>query len=378
MMMYHNAGTRTVRAAVAACLFSGMIAGPALLAYEPPLKPAPIEEAFLLPVPVPGALPTTTNAQPATGSAPVTPAGVAKVTNSSPATSEDIQRQISENVNRMQTFDQKHLGDTVSDEELQRVFKDFKIQKAASSDATTRQQAVRELPFRQMSQKDQMRCQQVLSKVSLYRHMPTISFEVDPQAYQYFVSHPDVAVAIWRGLGVTKMNLYQTGPQEYECDDKAGTQAVVDYLFRGNGVQVVYVDGDFASPFLNKPIHGSAIFALKSELKPQADGRFFVTHTADVFISFPSTAIETAAKLISPISNVIADRNFREVSLFVHTMSKAMQNQPSWIEQMANKMDGVLPDRKAELISLTATVYNDERRRQQSLTGVVPAMKQGQ
>ncbi len=331
-----------------------------LLGVEPPAHPL----AHVKYASAPTHTDTTTDTIATTAAPLVQPVseGFAKV--STPVQHADlIETQISDNINRMQTFDQRTSAPHVSDEDIEKVFKDFKVLKSASSDSQLKQQSLASLPVRQMSAKDQARCAAVINNISLYRRMPTISFEVHPMAYQYYVSHPDVAVAVWRNLQVTKMNLWQTGADDYECDDKAGTLAIVDYLYRSPGLQIVYCDGDFASPFISKPIHASGIFALKTEFKPQPDGRFFVVHTADVFISFPSTTIETAAKLISPISNMIADRNFREVSLFVHTMSKAMQTQPGWIEQMCSKLEGVLPQRKEEMLQLTANVYADEQKR---------------
>ena len=82
-----------------------------------------------------------------------------------------------------------------------------------------------------------------------------------------------------------------------------------------------------------------------------------------MFVSFPSQPIDITAKLISPLSHVMADRNFREVSLWVAMMNVAMVQQPAWVEQVAGKMEGVLEVRRSQLmkLALQATIANRRR-----------------
>jgi hypothetical protein len=89
----------------------------------------------------------------------------------------------------------------------------------------------------------------------------------------------------------------------------------------------------------------------------------YVTHRADLFVSFPSQTVEAIAKVLSPITVVMTDRTFSEISLFLRMMSLAMQRRPDWVEQIVNKMEGVPELRKTQLLALTAQVYNASQKR---------------
>ena len=83
-----------------------------------------------------------------------------------------------------------------------------------------------------------------------------------------------------------------------------------------------------------------------------------------MFVSFPSQTVEMAAKILAPVGNVILDRNFKEVSIFMHMMSLAMERQPGWVERVAKQLEGVLPIRQPQLLKVAARVYIDGQRRQ--------------
>ena len=87
------------------------------------------------------------------------------------------------------------------------------------------------------------------------------------------------------------------------------------------------------------------------------------THSGDVFVEFPSHAVEAVAKVIAPVSHSIADRNFKQMTLFVHLMSQAMARHPGWIEQIGNKLDGVSPQKQVEFLEVSARSTAASRRR---------------
>jgi hypothetical protein len=102
---------------------------------------------------------------------------------------------------------------------------------------------------------------------------------------------------------------------------------------------------------------------LQTSFTKEADGRIIGTHTGDVFVEFPSQAVETVAKLISPISHSIADRNFKQITLFAHLMTQAMARHPGWIEQIGCKLDGVTPQQRQHFLEVSARSYVLARKR---------------
>ena len=94
------------------------------------------------------------------------------------------------------------------------------------------------------------------------------------------------------------------------------------------------------------------------------DGQTVVTHSVDLFVSFPSQPVDITAKLISPVSHAMADRNFREVSLWVAMMNVAMCQQPGWVEQLAGKMEGIVEIRRSQFLKVAAQTFVANRKRQ--------------
>ncbi len=241
-----------------------------------------------------------------------------------------------------------------------------KVAQEGSSSKDDREEAIRQIPFTKLNAVQQQEVRAIVNSTDLFRRLPTLSFEVDPSVYRYFVQHPDVVVSIWRALNVSQYQMKQTGIQDYEADSGDGTLGVLEVLHRDENHQVVLCHGEMTSPILKRKIRSKAILHLVSVYSSDRSGRTFVTHRVDMFVAFPNQGFGTAAKLTKPFSSLIIDRNFREVSLFVQMMSLAMMHQPDWVEGLTGKMEGVLAIRKKELIDLTARVFVASQERSQS------------
>ena len=232
-----------------------------------------------------------------------------------------------------------------------------------TSAKAVRESARTAVPVAKLSPENQRLAQSVLSDVSLFRRLPTVRAKLDPRVYQYFLDTPDAAVSIWRVLGISHLELKQTAPGVFEADTGDGSTGTVSLLLRTPTTCVVYCDGLFKSPVLARPIKARALVTLNAVIQPQTDGSTMITHTADMFVTFPSLAVETIAKMVSPLSYKYADRNIEEITSFLRMMDVSMSRQPGWIEQVAALMDGVSQERNAQLLQVTAAVYVDAQRK---------------
>ena len=237
----------------------------------------------------------------------------------------------------------------------------------SSSDA--RKAALSALPLDKLNRDQQKNVKAILANVGMFRKLPTLQFQIESDAYHFFAKHPDVACSIWRVMKISEIEMYQTGANKYEVDMKDGTVGKVTVLQQSKTSRLMICDGKFKSPFLTNLITATALVHMQTKEIKNQQGKSIIIHRASLFVSFPSQTVETAAKLISPISNMMIDRNFHEVSLFVQMMSLAMQRKPKWVEQTATKMDGVLKERKPELIQLTAKLHADYRKERLSQSG---------
>lgn len=221
---------------------------------------------------------------------------------------------------------------------------------------------IRQLPWKKMSQKSQQRVHEVLDSCAQYRQLPELHYEVQPDFYRYLVEHPDVAVSTWRVMGISRVQMWQTGPLEYEATAPDGSLGLADVLYRDDSQVLLLCEGTYSNPLLPRPITASGLVWLRYAYRPGTNGVTLVRQKLDVFVSFPSATARAMALLVSPITNMMMDRNAFEVSLYAHMMSEAAQKDPEWIEEIALQMDGVLPQRREELTKLVRSVETDRDR----------------
>ena len=235
--------------------------------------------------------------------------------------------------------------------------------KPGISSNSVRKQAIAELSVDRLTVEALRKSQSVLKNLGMFRRLPTISFECDPDVYNYFLSNPDVAVSTWRAMEISQFQLQETGPHHYRADAGDGSVGDVELFLQSPSETVIHCDGAFKSPLLTKPIVARSLMRLHTSFSKDQEGRTIGTHSGDIFVEFPSHAVEAVAKVISPVSHSIADRNFKQMTLFVHLMSQAMARHPGWVEQTGNKLDGIPKEKKLEFFEMASRSYADTRRR---------------
>lgn len=243
------------------------------------------------------------------------------------------------------------------------------IVRAGTSSGATKRQAISEIPLDSLTEDARQKTQAVLKGMSLYRRLPTISFEVDRNMYAHFLKNPDVVVSSWRAMGISKLTLETIRPQYYSADAGDGSKGTVEVFYSSPEDTLIYCEGAFKSPVLPKPIIAKSVMRLRSKFHKEADGRIIATHHGDVFVEFPSQTVETIAKVISPISYSIADRNFKQLTFYAHMMTTAMERQPGWVEAVAGRMDDISQEKREEFLKLAATSYIAAKRRDAARNG---------
>lgn len=236
------------------------------------------------------------------------------------------------------------------------------LSKGSSSEESQRR-ALAELPLDKLSPARRAQAQEVLNQLSLFRELPTLAVETDPAVHQYFLDYPEMAVGIWRAMKISKFHLTPHQPGTYTATDNDGTEGRVEILYRDQHQMLVRCDGVAESPLLPMAIKARSLLHLQMDFIKTKDDVIWSRNRLRMFVAFPSETIEAAAKMVSPLGNLIIDRNLREVCLFVAMMSTAMVHQPGWVEYIARNVDGVSKERRNELIQLTAKVFVTARKR---------------
>ena len=215
------------------------------------------------------------------------------------------------------------------------------------------------VPVARMHPTSQQAVRGVLKDLSIYRQLPDIRCEADPRVVTFFLDNPEVAVGIWRALGVSDVTMKRTGQNTFHADDGHGSYGDLSVVYRDAGQQVLYCDGTFLNPVSKKPIRARAVIHFRHRAERGRDGRAFDRHDATMFVSLPSNTVEAVARAISPVSNRLADRNFEEVSLFIRMMSVAMTNRPDWVGSLSARLSTVGEEQRRGLSHLAATLHQE-------------------
>ena len=146
--------------------------------------------------------------------------------------------------------------------------------------------------------------------------------------------------------------MWQTGPQEFEAQAIDGSEGLVDILYQDHNQMLFICEGNYHNVLLPKPLEASALVWFRMSCAPGTEGTQTVTQLADVYVRFPSTGVSAVAKMLTPVTNSLMDRNLFEVSLYGSMMSRAVRDEPEWVVQVAEQLEGVLPQRKGELVSV--------------------------
>ncbi len=240
-----------------------------------------------------------------------------------------------------------------------------------TSASVTRKTAIEELALSELPPETQQKAQGVLKGLGLYRRLPTLGFDADPGVYEYLLRHPVTAVSTWRAMEISRLALKSVGGNKYFADAGDGSIGHVEVWKSTPTETLIYCDGAFKSPLLTKPIVARSIMRLQSRFYKDNTGHPRVEHFGDVFVEFPSQTVETVARVISPVSYSIADRNFKQLSLYVHLMSQAMVRHPEWVQAIARRMD-VEPLEKDHFLRVAQTAQASAEKRAMDLMHPVP------
>lgn len=251
----------------------------------------------------------------------------------------------------------------VEDLELDpRLYRSLTVVRPGTSAHAIRKQAVSELSQVELPEEARAKADRVLENMGLFRRLPTLRFEVEPRVFHHLLQNPDVAVSTWRAMEISRFELRRIAPNIYHADAKDGSIGQIEVWRSTEDDTLIYCDGAFKSPLLTKPVVARSIMRLRTRLVESVGGPTQAECFGDVFVEFPSQTVETIARLISPISHSIADRNFKQLSLYAHLMSQAMTRQPDWIVALAERMDAS-ERQKAALLQLTREVHQTARQR---------------
>ena len=249
----------------------------------------------------------------------------------------------------------------------------------ATSNRAARDEAVRAIPWKQMSPANRATTQSVINGASIYRKLPTRVIDCDPDLFTFLLKHPEVVIDVWQVMGVSQVALNKAPDGVYHGTDGAGTNGTVRYLFSNWGpnaqnIAVVFADGGYSgAPFVT-PLKAQSIMVVRSSAVQETNGRRYVTVRIDSFVHIDQLGIEIIAKTVQPWINKTADQNLIETLTFVSNFSRTAEKNPQGMQRLATRLNAVDEPTRNELVSLCyRTAERYAQKDQPARTGAIQA-----
>jgi hypothetical protein len=227
----------------------------------------------------------------------------------------------------------------------------------ASTSHAARESAVRAIPLAKIDPKFRRQVSEVLSDPSLFRRLPTNVVDCQPELFTYFAQNPEVLTAIWRQLGVSRVELVRTGDHTFDLRDFAGTTGklwVVEQTCDAAAQNriVMYAEGAYDGKPFSKPVGARCVFLLRSGSVRETNGRSYVAARLDSFVKLDRATVEIMAQVAHPFVGKTADRNFADTLSFVSNFSYTAEKRPQTIVEMTTQLMQVDAPRREQLASL--------------------------
>ena len=241
----------------------------------------------------------------------------------------------------------------------------------ASTSSQARDAALRSIPFNQMTPETRDKLWSVVNRPDIYRRLPVVSIECDPDLYLHMIRHPEVVVSIWHLMGITQVETERVAPYVVNAADGAGTRSRIELVYGTPKLHIFYGVGDYEGPLLKNRITGKCVMALKSDYYKGESGETLVQNRLDVFLTIDQRGIAMLAKTLHPLVGKAADHNFVETARFMGRLSKTAEENGRGVQQLAQQLDSVDAKTRKEFSDLAMLTHRRALYRFQNASAAV-------
>ncbi|AMV33184.1 hypothetical protein VN12_13745 [Pirellula sp. SH-Sr6A] len=220
-----------------------------------------------------------------------------------------------------------------------------------NSTREARDQAIRSLPYPQLTQAASSKIREVVDHASYFRRLPSQSVECDPEMFSFLVRNPEVIVNIWDVMGITRVSLQRLGQYQLAGDDGSGTTCKMDLIFGNDTTHIYHVTGGYKGSMWPKELHGKSVVVLHHKALPASGGVPQMSVTMDVFLKLENLGADLVVRTLGPLVNKSADYNFVECVAFVGQVSQVAVNNPVGLQNLASRLDSVDPRVRDQFVS---------------------------
>lgn len=227
----------------------------------------------------------------------------------------------------------------------------------ASTTSQDRDAAIRSIPFDQMTQETKDKLWPIVTRPDIYRRLPVVSIDCDPDLYLHMIRHPEVVVNIWHLMGITQVEAERVAPFVFDAADGAGTNSRIELVYGTPNLHVMYGVGEYEGPLLKNRITGKCVMVLRSDYYTGGSGETLVQNRLDVFLSVDQRGVGMLAKTLHPLVGKAADHNFVETARFMGRLSRTAEENGHGVQQLAHQLDAVDPKTRKEFSDLAMLTH---------------------
>ena len=245
----------------------------------------------------------------------------------------------------------------------------------STTSETARNEAIRAIPIGKIDSKYRSMVREIVHNATLYRRLPTCVIDCHPEMFTYVTRNPDVLVAMWRVLGISRVQLDRTGTETFRLHDLAGTKGTLQLVEHqcddhAQNRLVMVAEAVYEGKPVHLPVKAQCLLLLRSGSVKETNGRRYVAARLDTFVRIDRASMQLFAKVIHPWVGKTADQNFSDTMQFVGNLSHTAQTHPSAIGELADRLEGVTPGRKKELMRIVRKCHQDHSQWQISRQGM--------
>ena len=230
-----------------------------------------------------------------------------------------------------------------------------------SSSRHARRRAEEALPLQQMAESDQLAIQKSLQSTTLYRRLPVELFACDGDLLAFSLDKPEAIVDIWRLLGISRLSLDPTGPDQWQFSDGYGTVGQLRLAYReqrqNGGMLVFHGKGAYTGPLSPKNLTGGCVLMVRyREAEPTVDGRLRQAIQVDAFLDMDGIGLEIVTRTLQPLIARSAAANLHEICLFMASLSDATIANPHAVATLAGRLTRTSESDRKKLATIASTV----------------------
>ncbi|GIX00390.1 MAG: hypothetical protein KatS3mg111_3722 [Pirellulaceae bacterium] len=219
---------------------------------------------------------------------------------------------------------------------------------SGNSHRSVRQDAVAAIPFHRLNPELSQRIDAIVRNPSFFRRMPSQRIECDPALFTLLVRRPEIMVNIWDVMGITNVSTRRLSPDTFLADDGMGTRCRCRLVYGTGETHIYYGAGVYDGTLSPREVRGDCVCVLHTQAEQDAEGRWFVAGTMDVFLKLDSFGADLIARTVGPFIGKTADYNFVETAKFISEIYELCRHNPQVAQLLAQRLDKVTPDVRRE------------------------------